>query len=93
MFLKNKNIIFKIRRSKVTDYAALSIVLLSTFGYIKRVSRTLYLLGHTLLTFSQSALRYYGCERLSVSGRQSDLYRISYKMLLIVFLYGDVKFI
>ena len=26
MFLKNKNIIFKIRRSKVTDYAALKIV-------------------------------------------------------------------
>ena len=26
MFLKNKNIIFKIRRSKVTDYAALNIV-------------------------------------------------------------------
>ena len=25
MFLKNKNIIFKIRRSKVTDYAALSV--------------------------------------------------------------------
>ena len=25
MFLKNKNIIFKIRRSKVTDYAALRI--------------------------------------------------------------------
>ena len=25
MFLKNKNIIFKIRRSKVTDYAALII--------------------------------------------------------------------
>ena len=25
MFLKNKNIIFKIRRSKVTDYAALTI--------------------------------------------------------------------
>ena len=25
MFLKNKNIIFKIRRSKVTDYAALNI--------------------------------------------------------------------
>ena len=24
MFLKNKNIIFKIRRSKVTDYVALS---------------------------------------------------------------------
>ena len=27
MFLKNKNIIFKIRRSKVTDYAALSLYL------------------------------------------------------------------
>ena len=27
MFLKNKNIIFKIRRSKVTDYAALKIFL------------------------------------------------------------------
>ena len=26
MFLKNKNIIFKIRRSKVTDYAALRYV-------------------------------------------------------------------
>ena len=25
MFLKNKNIIFKIRRSQVTDYAALNI--------------------------------------------------------------------
>ena len=27
MFLKNKNIIFKIRRSKVTEYAALTYVL------------------------------------------------------------------
>ena len=27
MFLKNKNIIFKIRRSKVTDYAALKSIL------------------------------------------------------------------
>ena len=25
MFLKNKNIIFKIRRSKITDYAALTV--------------------------------------------------------------------
>ena len=32
VFLKNKNIIFKIRRSKVTDYAALSIKLLKQ-GY------------------------------------------------------------
>ena len=29
MFLKNKNIIFKIRRSKVTEYAALNQALLS----------------------------------------------------------------
>ena len=27
MFLKNKNIIFEIRRSKVTDYAALTVLL------------------------------------------------------------------
>ena len=27
MFLKDKNIIFKIRRSKVTDYAALSVIM------------------------------------------------------------------
>ena len=28
MFLKNKNIIFKIRRSKVTEYAALILIFL-----------------------------------------------------------------
>ena len=27
MFLKNKNIIFKIRKSKVTDYAALILII------------------------------------------------------------------
>ena len=32
MFLKNKNIIFKIRRSKVTDYAALRINMFTRFG-------------------------------------------------------------
>ena len=32
MFLKNKNIIFKIRRSKVTDYAALT----NSFQYRKQ---------------------------------------------------------
>ena len=32
MFLKNKNIIFKIRRSKVTDYAALNTDKQETFG-------------------------------------------------------------
>ena len=31
MFLKNKNIIFKIRRSKVTDYAPLSVFLMSSY--------------------------------------------------------------
>ena len=37
MFLKNKNIIFKIRRTKVTDYAAL-ILAPSKFGDFKRVT-------------------------------------------------------
>ena len=37
MFLKNKNIIFKIRRSKVTDYAALR--------YLR--NKTLLMDGHT----------------------------------------------
>ena len=32
MFLKNKNIIFKIRRSKVTDYAALNATGLNKIG-------------------------------------------------------------
>ena len=35
MFLKNKNIIFKIRRSKVTDYAALSVVRI--MAYLKTI--------------------------------------------------------
>ena len=33
MFLKNKNIIFKIRRSKVTDYAALILRMTDKNGY------------------------------------------------------------
>ena len=33
MFLKHKNIIFKIRRSKVTDYAALIVFLLFSQGH------------------------------------------------------------
>ena len=37
MFLKNKNIIFKIRRSKVTDYAALTGVLVSDGIQLKLV--------------------------------------------------------
>ena len=32
VFLKNKNIIFEIRRSKVTDYAALKVKLQDTFS-------------------------------------------------------------
>ena len=39
MFLKNKNIIFKIRRSKVTDYAALSGV--NTVNYTNSTFRNL----------------------------------------------------
>ena len=36
MFLKNKNIIFKIRRSKVTDYAALTYVLVLSLSVVLR---------------------------------------------------------
>ena len=37
VFLENKNIIFKIRRSKVTDYAALNIFInISTYSNIKQ---------------------------------------------------------
>ena len=39
MFLKNKNIIFKIRRSKVTDYAALNKMLLIRNGIHKMQAR------------------------------------------------------
>ena len=41
MFLKNKNIIFKIRRSKVTDYAALK--LLAGKGLVSSVASFLSL--------------------------------------------------
>ena len=34
MFLKNKNIIFKIRRSKVTDYAALRSIVLQVHSKV-----------------------------------------------------------
>ena len=33
MFLKNKNIIFKIRRSKVTDYAALKFYMFAQVNF------------------------------------------------------------
>ena len=38
VFLKNKNIIFKIRRIKVTDYAALTILVHLTILPIARMS-------------------------------------------------------
>ena len=50
MFLKKKNIIFKIRRSKVTDYAALndayqirSLKMVIAFGLFNCTYKTLYL--------------------------------------------------
>ena len=58
MFLKNKNIIFKIRRSKVTDYAALSnnrplnLLFWSSFEWLLKTGLTVYdifiLLGCTV---------------------------------------------
>ena len=41
MFLKNKKLIFKIRRSKVTDYAALNKTIVIE-------TKKLYLFGHLL---------------------------------------------
>ena len=39
-FLKNKNIIFKIRRSKVTDYAALRMAKYENAKYSSKFSKT-----------------------------------------------------
>ena len=44
MFLKNKNIIFKIRRSKVTEYAALRSILFLIFLFIVFHNWTGYLI-------------------------------------------------
>ena len=38
VFLKNKDIIFKIRRSKVTDYAALISIYKTCFEWVKETS-------------------------------------------------------
>ena len=46
VFLKSKNIIFKIRRSKVTDYAALKTVadiLMKLHPYVKHYLMTYYI--------------------------------------------------
>ena len=54
MFLKNKNSIFKIRRSKVTDYAALNNL---QIGLIKQQSERAVISGFTLLAiYGQSDL-------------------------------------
>ena len=39
MFLKNKNIIFKIRRSKVTDYVALKWVIFWSIFFSENIDR------------------------------------------------------
>ena len=43
MFLKNKNIIFKIRRSKVADYAALILAILTRIREILACNKNTYL--------------------------------------------------
>ena len=40
MFLKNKNIIFKIRRSKVTDYAALIVKRYGQHTYLEEAMKS-----------------------------------------------------
>ena len=42
MFLKNKNIIFKIRRSKVTDYAALKSIMVNIALCLQELTTFVY---------------------------------------------------
>ena len=58
MFLKNKNIVFKIRRSKVTDYAALSIQNICYYTVIK--------IDHELVLFSGSNVSQISFELASI---------------------------
>ena len=63
MFLKNKNIIFEIRRSKVTDYAALNIANLPIIQSIQGI----------LMCYSDGAYAQYGqCFICSFTSRESD---------------------
>ena len=51
MILKNKNIIFKIRRSKVTDYAALMYVFVSNSTFSFSPKWYLTFLGNAVCDF------------------------------------------
>ena len=66
MFLKNKNISFKIRRSNVTDYAALRLVQIdqSFGGYFKHLVVSTMLLCRFYLSLSQ--LRDVGTHRIGI---------------------------
>ena len=55
MFLKNKNIIFKIRRSKVTDYAAL-IAKCVTENYFSYFSTKTYVVGTQKTRLNETVL-------------------------------------
>ena len=52
MFLKNKNIIFKIRRSKVTEYAALNVVFCCHTNLFCRLTRVLVFLILCVIVWS-----------------------------------------
>ena len=47
VFSKNKNIIFKIRRSKITDYAALN--LMTSFRYMSKTDKENLKYPHTVI--------------------------------------------
>ena len=70
MFLKNKNIIFKIRRSKVTDYAALRVrnkknLILNSIIYVLGTQKNLYEHPKHMLTAIGKNIYYF--ENLSLS--------------------------
>ena len=56
MFLKNKNIIFKIRKSKVTDYAALTECFSVHFKYFCKFSIKNITIWHFYSNFSTPAI-------------------------------------
>ena len=58
MFMKNKNIIFKIRRSKVTDYAALSLLNVCLFCWISLENTLVPVLFSALLNFQRKLLKF-----------------------------------
>ena len=80
MFLKNKNIIFKIRRSKVTDYAALKI---SVFCALTCADPDSFARGGPTLTMIFLVDEWRKDPSTTLSGPSSARQRNSFSVLLI----------